>query len=137
MTDTIHIHEDDVPWGDYSAHYPGEMMHHMRAKRFMGPGAAMPHSEMLIGLIEIDPGAEYPPHRHDAPEVYYVTEGEAECAFGGETFAARKGTVIHTRPGTVHGFRNAGTEKFIALGVWWAPGGRTEVVRCDLELVGE
>ena len=63
-----YVHEEDVPWGDYSAYYPTDMMQRMRAKRFMGPGGVMPQGDMLLGLLELDPGASYPPHRHAAPE---------------------------------------------------------------------
>ena len=118
---TCHINEADVPWGDYSSWYPDEMMRTMRAKRFMGPGGALPSDEMLIGIVEIDPGAEYPSHRHAAPEVYYVLSGRAECRFGDEIFVAEEGTVIRTRPNLVHSFRVLGDEKFKALGMWWAP----------------
>jgi len=60
-------HDDEVDWGDYSAHYPAEMMQKMRAKRLMGPGGAVPHEHMSLSVMEIDFGAHYPPHRHEAP----------------------------------------------------------------------
>ena len=130
-----HVHESDVPWGDYSAWYPAEMLNKVRAKRLVGGGGAIPHEETLLGLLEIDPGAEYSAHKHDAPEVYYVLEGEAECVFGDETFIVREGSAIHTRRNQVHSFRNTGTGKFRAIGMWWAPGGDTSVLKCDLVLV--
>lgn len=42
----------------------------MRAKRLIGQGGAIESSEVQFGIIEIDPGAKYPPHRHAAPEIY-------------------------------------------------------------------
>ncbi len=135
--DPIHVHETDVPWGDYSAHYPEEMMRSLRAKRLIGPGGAIPHDEMLMGIVEIDIGADYPAHKHDAPEAYYVLEGEAECAFDDETFNVRPGSAIHTHRNAVHSFRNTGTVKFRALGMWWAPGGDKTAMKCKLELLDE
>ena len=129
-----HLSAADVPWGDYSAHYPAEMMQTMRAKRLIGPGGAIDHDEIVFGVLEIDPGAGYPPHKHDAPEIYYVIQGRAECTFGDETFTASPGSTIRTRPGEVHDFKNIGDEKFVALGFWWAPGGDRSILECDLIL---
>ena len=130
-----HIHEDNVPYGDYSEIYPEQMMRTMRAKRIIAPNGAIEHDEILFGTLEIDAGAEYPPHRHEAPEVYYVIEGEAECLFGGKHFLASKGSVIQTAPNEVHSFKNTGSEKFVAVAFWWAPNGDTQTLHCKLELV--
>ena len=100
-----YIHEDEVPYGDYSGVYPEDMMRKMRAKRIIAPNGAIKHDEILFGTLEIDVGAEYPPHRHEAPELYYVLVGEVECLFGDEHFVARKGTVIQTAPNEVHSFK--------------------------------
>lgn len=93
-----HIHGDNVPYGDYSEIYPEQIMRTMRTKRIIAPNGAIEHDEILFGPLEIDVGAEYPPHYHEAPEVYYVTEDEAGCLFGGKHFVARKGSVIQTAP---------------------------------------
>ena len=130
-----YIHEDEVQYGDYSGIYPEEMMRTMRAKRIIHPQGAIKHDEIIFGTLEIDVGAEYPPHRHDAPELYYVLEGEAECLFGDEHFIARKGTVIQTAPSEVHSFKNIGSQKFVAVAFWWAPNGDTEKIKGKLELM--
>jgi quercetin dioxygenase-like cupin family protein len=132
---SCYVHEDDVGWGDYSAYYPEKMMRHMRAKKLLGPGGALPRQDMLLGVLELDPGASYPLHSHEAPEVYYVTQGIAECRFGEEQFVARAGTAIHTEPNVPHSFKNIGQDKFAAVGFWWAPGGKPEVLSCDLVLL--
>ena len=132
---SCHVHEDDVPWGDYSAYYPEKLMRTMRAKRLMGPGGSIERSDKLLGILELDPGAIYPLHRHEAPEAYYVTQGEAECRFGEEQFIAKAGSAIYTEPNQPHSLRNVGKEKFVALGFWWAPGGKTETLECDLVLL--
>ena len=52
-----YIHEDEVPYGDYSEIYPEEMMRTMRAKRIIAPNGAIKHEEILFGTLEIDVGA--------------------------------------------------------------------------------
>ena len=138
MTDTpTHIRLDDVPWRDYSAWYPPEMMQTMRAKRLIGPGGVIHDNDTVFGLLEIDPGAEYPAHRHAAPEVYYVLSGRAECKFGDEVFEASSGSVIRTAPNQTHSFRVVGDEPFRAIAYWYAPDGDRSALAADLELVDE
>ena len=130
-----YIHEDEVQYGDYSGIYPEEMMRKMRAKRIIAPNGAIKHNEILFGTLEIDVCAEYPPHRHEAPELYYVLAGEVECLFGAEHFVAHKGTVIQTAPNEVHSFKNIGSQKFVAVAFWWAPNGDTDKINEKLELI--
>jgi mannose-6-phosphate isomerase-like protein (cupin superfamily) len=47
-------------------------------------------------------------HRNEA-ESFYVLEGEAEFAIGGEVTLGRAETFLHVPAGTPHGFRNSGT----------------------------
>ena len=129
-----HVVANDLPWTDYSDSYPAGMMQQMRAKRVIGPGGAIHDDETTFGVLELDPGAEYPAHRHPAPEVYYVIEGEAECVFGEETFRVGPGSVIRTPPGAWHSFRNIGQGRFFAVAYWWAPGGDRDVLAGGLEL---
>ncbi len=82
---------------------------------------------MQLDNFEIDPCADYPPHRHVAPEVYYVLEGKAECMFGDSQFIARKSTVIKTAANEIHSFKTLGPEKFVAIGMWWAPWGDEKI----------
>jgi quercetin dioxygenase-like cupin family protein len=37
-----------------------------------------PQSDVLMGMLELAPGATYPAHRHPAPELYYVMSGTAQ-----------------------------------------------------------
>ena len=131
----IHIRMDDLPWTDYSAWYPDDMMQTMRAKRVIGPGGAVDTNETVFGLLEIDPGAGYPPHRHAAPEVYFVLAGRAQCRFGDETFEAGPGSVLRIAPNMVHSFRTLGDEPFRAVAYWFAPDADRSVLEAGLELV--
>lgn len=129
-----HLRSEDQPWTDYSDSYPDEMMKGMRAKRLLGPGGVLHDDETVMGVLEIDPGVEYPAHRHAAPEVYYVIEGDAECTWGDESFTVGPGSVIRTPPGEWHSIRNVGEGRFFAVAYWWAPGGDQSILAGKLEL---
>ncbi|HRH45887.1 MAG TPA: quercetin 2,3-dioxygenase [Pyrinomonadaceae bacterium] len=64
-----------------------------------------------------------PPHRHQhEDELFYVLEGEFEILCGEKTIIAKKGDLAIIPRGTVHTFRNIGTEN----GKFWitcTPGG--------------
>lgn len=139
MTDSknpTHVDANDLPWTDYSAWYPDDMMKCMRAKRVIGPGGAIESDRTLFGVLEIDPGGAYPPHRHPAAEVYYVISGRAECRWGDEVFVAGPGSVMRTAPGLVHAMRTLGDQPFRAVAYWYAEGDDPGVLAGDLELVG-
>ncbi|MBX7173894.1 MAG: quercetin 2,3-dioxygenase [Pyrinomonadaceae bacterium] len=52
-----------------------------------------------------------PPHIHNhEDEVFYVVEGEFEILIGEKTIVAKKGDLAIVPRGTVHAFRNIGTE---------------------------
>jgi len=84
--------------------------------------------------MEIDPKCVYPSHSHDSPEIYFVTEGEAECTWDGECFTVRAGSAINTPRGMAHRLKNIGAGKFRAIAFWWAPGGDREILKCELRL---
>ncbi len=90
-------------------------MRKMRVKRIIAPNGAIKHDEILFCTLEIDVGAEYPPHRHEALELYHVLAGEVECLFGDEHFVACKGMVTQTASNEVHSFRNIISQKFVAV----------------------
>lgn len=90
-------------------------------------GGQLDDADVRFGLWELAPRAIYPAHRHDVPELYYVTGGEAEWTVGEETRIVGPGTVIRTPPGAVHRMVNLGDEPVMALWFWWAPDGRREV----------
>jgi len=105
------------------------------AKVLIGPDGAISNREISMAVMEIKPGQTYPLHCHDAPEVYYVLEGEAKCIWGEDEFEAGPGTAIQTKPGMPHRIEVKGKNKFRAIAFWWAPGGETEVLDCKLNLL--
>jgi len=52
-----------------------------------------------------DEGTGPPPHSHDWDESFYVTKGQVEFTYGGETAMCTAGTLVHVPAGTVHAFR--------------------------------
>ena len=49
-----YIHEDEVPYGDYSGIYPEEMMRTMRAKRIIHPNGAIKHDELISDFVNFE-----------------------------------------------------------------------------------
>ena len=135
MTEKHAVHEDESKWKDYSASYPRSLLEHVRFKILIGPDGVVEDSEVSFSIMELDPGCIYPLHSHDAPEIYFVLEGEAKCTWGDNEFIAVPGTAIRTRPGMPHRLEALGDKKFRAVGIWWAPGGKTEVLDCALNLL--
>lgn len=59
----------------------------------------------------VPPGGGPPPHIHTREdETFYVLEGEIEFLLGEELISAGRGHFVSVPRGTVHRFRNAGTE---------------------------
>jgi mannose-6-phosphate isomerase-like protein (cupin superfamily) len=57
-------------------------------------------------------------HTHDDhTDCFYVLEGVAEFAVGGEVLSAGPGSFVAAPPGTLHGFRNAGDSDLRVINV--------------------
>ena len=135
MSNKHSVHEHEANWKDYSSHYPKSLLEIGRAKVLIGPDGVVKNNEISLAVMEIDPGCIYPFHNHDAPEAYYVLEGEAKCTWGEDEFRAVSGTAIQTIPGMPHRIESVGDKKFRAIAFWWAPGGNPEVLNCKLNLL--
>lgn len=61
-------------------------------------------------------------------------EGEAICTRGEDEYRAVPGTAIQTIPGMPHRIESVGDKKFRTVAIWWAPGGNTETLGCNLNL---
>lgn len=58
--------------------------------------------------VTLQSGAEGtgpPPHSHDWDESFYVTKGQIEFTFSGQTTMCTAGTFVHVPAGAVHAFR--------------------------------
>ena len=119
-----YVDATSVPW-DPMTETPEALRPVVRWKTLVG-GEMLPHPEMLFGELELAPGAVYPAHLHDAPEVYYVLQGRVRWTLGDETLVATPGTTLYAAPGTPHRMVNLGDGVAKMVWTWWAPGGDTE-----------
>lgn len=128
----LHVSADDITWTTTNR-YPDWFRRVYRYKELVGSlsswqstaGAwrGIPHREIRMGTLHLDPGGVYPAHAHPAPELYYVVSGRARWTVGGETFDVRPGSAVHTPPDVEHRIVNTGEATLELLYVWWAPGG--------------
>ena len=134
----LHVQLDSLPWTT-TKRYPDWFRRTYRYKELVGwvsnwqdvkaaDWKGVPNPEVRMGFLELDPGATYPFHAHPAPELYYVIRGTARWTVGNETFLARSGTAVHTPPNTRHQMINTGPDTLELLYVWWAPGGKRDVL---------
>jgi quercetin dioxygenase-like cupin family protein len=130
-----HAHEAAVAW-TASAQYPEALKKVYRYRPLIGGSRApVPQQDVLMGVLELAPGATYPGHAHPSPEIYYVMSGRARWTVGGETFDAVPGTAVYTPPNTLHRMVNTGDEPLRTVYFWWAPEGKREVIQVGSRLL--
>lgn len=83
----------------------------------VGPDGRIPSPDCRIGLYLQRPGLPYPPHAHEAEELYLVISGTADWQAGERRFLARPRQLIHHEPGVPHSM-HTGDEPFLAIFVW-------------------
>ena len=127
----VHTAADQAEW-QVSEYYPEDLRRACRWKSLVGSAAnwagGIPQKDVVMGILELDAGGYYPAHAHPAPEIYYVTAGEAEWTVGEETFTVRPGVAIYHAAHTPHRMVNKGSEPLRAIWFWWAPDGNAEVL---------
>jgi len=69
----------------------------------------MPDKEVLMSVIEVQPGAGIAPHLHHGDEFVYVIEGSYERFIGQTRFVANEGTGFSVERERIHGGKAAGT----------------------------
>ena len=75
-------------------------------------GDRTPTSGLTVGIAEIEPWHDnnlYVPHRHAAPEVYYILAGEGVVTIAGVDYPVRPGATLFIPGNTWHGTRNTGS----------------------------
>jgi quercetin dioxygenase-like cupin family protein len=100
-------------------------------------GGQINDKDIRFGLFELAPKAIYHGHRHDSPEIYYITSGKAMWTVGDEAQMVSAGMTIHIPSGTVHKMVNLGEEAVGALWIWWAPNGEREIFDGEYKFVEE
>ena len=79
-----------------------------------------PTADLIMGILEVPPGASMSTHYHAPAEVYYVYGGCGQLAIDGETRSVREGSVVYVPRDVVHGIENVG-DTLLTL-MWMFPG---------------
>lgn len=107
MTDdtwaTLVRHEGEVPQEHSACGFRDRLISH----EDQGRVAAWAHA------VDIEGGREHY-HRRSA-ELYYVLEGEGHVTLDGQSYAVRKGSIVHIPPGVIHGAK--GRMRVLVVGV--------------------
>ena len=134
-----HIDTSQAAW-QVSDYYPEPLRQVVRWKTLIGGNGAdwigaVPQKDVILGVLDLDPGGDYPMHAHPAPEIYFVLSGSAEWTIGEETFTAGPGMAIYHAPNAPHRMVNRGAEPLRTVWLWWAPDGRTDVLGAEVKFV--
>lgn len=65
---------------------------------------------LIVGIVEIEPGAHSPLHRHNCEEIYYVLQGWGEIESAGEFHAFTAGDAVFNPPNIEHRVWNRSDE---------------------------
>lgn len=134
-----HIEANQAEW-QVTASYPEPLRHTVRWKTLIGGNGAdwlggVPQKDVIVGVLDLDPGGYYPAHAHPAPEIYFILSGTAEWTVGEETFTAKPGMAIYHAANIPHRMVNKGTETLKTIWFWWAPDGRAEVLGAEVRFL--
>ena len=88
---------------------------------FIGPRATWRTPELACGCLLLGPETLYPPHRHEAEEIYVPLSGTAAWQRSSLDWQQRQpGAVIHHAPFEAHAMRT-GAMPLLALYLWRGP----------------
>jgi len=88
------------------------------AAEILGPEGIVPTDACRFGVFLLRPGVFYPPHSHEAEELYLVLSGTADWQKGEDAFAPLPpGGFTHHRSWESHATRS-GDEPLLALWGW-------------------
>ena len=65
-----------------------------------------PTDEMIMGILEVPPGATMGTHSHSPPEVYYIYAGCGDVYINGTVHRVKPGSVVYLNANSIHGVRN-------------------------------
>jgi Dimethlysulfonioproprionate lyase len=86
----------------------------------VSPGAITGAVQISCGVLVLGPDTFYPPHRHEAEEIYLPLAGTAEWRQGDDAASWRRrspGTLIHHSSEEPHAMRT-GDEPLLAMYLW-------------------
>ncbi len=89
---------------------PMERLPGVRDWKVIYPETGFPTKTLVMGIVEIEPGAHTPLHRHNCEEVYFVLQGRGYIESEGQRYEFEAGDAIYNRENTAHRVFNTGTE---------------------------
>ena len=89
---------------------PMESRPGVRDWKVIYPETGFPSKSLILGIVEVDPGAHSPMHRHNCEEVYYVLQGRGYIESDGERYDFEAGDAIYNHENTMHCVVNNGSE---------------------------
>ncbi len=98
--------------------------------QLVGPSAytftGLNANNLQFGTLVLKPGETYPAHNHPSPEIYYITEGEADWYIDDQKEHVTVGATMFHRPYAVHGWVNTSkTQPLKVVWIWWTEGNMT------------
>ena len=90
---------------------PMEARPGVRDIKVIYPETGMPTKSLVVGIVEINPGAHSPRHKHSCEEVYYILEGKGEIESEGVRHPFEAGDAVLNRENIFHRVFNTGSEK--------------------------
>lgn len=72
----------------------------------------------VLRVLSVKPNGNTPKHKHDAPHINYILEGEGTLFLNGKENVINAGSYAYVPPGEMHQFKNtSGTKelKFICI----------------------
>ena len=69
-------------------------------------GGQINRDDIQFGILELAPNAIYHSHRHEVPEIYFVTQGEADWTVDGVTREVGPGMTSCSKSGAAHKMAN-------------------------------
>jgi quercetin dioxygenase-like cupin family protein len=84
----------------------------------VGLTGPVPSKQLACGVLLLGPHVTYPPHHHEADEIYVPLSGTARWRRDTENWVPRRpGSVIHHEPNKRHSMQT-GNEPLLALYLW-------------------
>jgi mannose-6-phosphate isomerase-like protein (cupin superfamily) len=131
-----------VKKSDFIRGAPMEARPGVRDIKLIYPETGVPSKSLVMGIVEVEPGAHSPLHKHNCEEVYYVMQGKGEIESEGVRHAFEAGDAVLNRETVPHRVFNSGDETvrlivvggimFVGLLPKWPTESPYEIYREDL-----
>lgn len=95
---------------EFRAGAPMESRPGVRDIKVIYPETGVPTKTLIMGIVEIAPGAHSPLHKHNCEEVYYVLQGRGALESAGERYEVAQGYAVYNPPDVPHRTFNTGDE---------------------------